>query len=204
MILHKPVVAAFDFDGTITTRDTLLSFLFFVAGKKTTIRKLLKLTPNFILYLFKQSSRQHIKELILTNFFAGMPINQMSELGEAFAKSNAMKKLIRPDAKKKLEWHRRQKHLCILISASIDVYLEPWSILAGFDDLLCSKLEVDSADNVTGKLIGANCWGPQKKLLLDKLLGPRENYILYAYGDSRGDKEMLAHADHAFYRTVNE
>ena len=87
---------------------------------------------------------------------------------------------------------------CVLISASIDAYLDPWSKLAGFDHVICSRLETTPAGNVTGRLVGLNCWGPEKVRRLEELFGPLKKYTLYAYGDSRGDKELLAGADYPF------
>lgn len=199
---EKTVVAAFDFDGTITKRDTLISFLTFTAGKWQTAKKLTFLSPQLISYLLKLCSRQEIKEAVLDRFFKGMPYHQLEEMGEAFAKSSTLSRLIHPAALKRLEWHRRQNHRCILISASIDTYLKPWSIQKGFNELICSKLEVDQKGIVTGHLDGLNCWGAEKERRLLEVVGPRENYILYAYGDSRGDQELLSLADYPFYRKM--
>lgn len=201
-IHEKPVIAAFDFDGTITKRDTLISFLAFAAGKSQTVKKLLLSSPQMIGFLLHQISRQETKEAILKRFFKGIPYHQLQEMGEAFSCSPALSRLIYPAALKRLEWHKSQKHRCILISASLDVYLEPWSQRLGFDDVICSKLEVDQNGNVTGLLEGKNCWGPEKERRLLQLIGPKDNYILYAYGDSRGDEELLSAADYPFYRKM--
>jgi phosphatidylglycerophosphatase C len=202
MTLQKPVIAAFDFDGTITKRDTLISFLAFTAGKWQTAKKLLLASPQMIGFALHQVSRQSAKEAILKQFFKGMPYHQLQEMGEAFSRSHALSRLVYPAALKRLEWHRSQKHRCILISASLDLYLEPWSIQHGFNDLICSKLEVDQYGIATGHLKGKNCWGPEKERRLIELIGPKENYTLYAYGDSRGDEELLSTADYPFYRKM--
>lgn len=199
---EKAVVAAFDFDGTITKRDTLLSFLFYVAGRWPAVRKLTKLTPHFLEYLVNRLTRQQAKEMILQSFFAGMPISQLEELGKSFADSDELRRLIYPDALERIDWHRRQQHRCILVSASIDIYLKPWSQKAGFDDLICSTLEVDDNGIVSGHLQGLNCWGAEKERRLEEIVGPRGNFILYAYGDSRGDYELLSVADYPFFKTM--
>lgn len=199
----KPIVAAFDFDGTITQRDTLLSFLIFTAGTWQTAKKLTLLTPQFIKFLLDPNgARQTTKETVLKSFFKGLPEHQLLEMGEAFARSPALDSLINPSAMKRLEWHRQQKHRCILISASIDAYLIPWSIQKGFDDLICSELEIDSYGIVTGMLDGPNCWGSEKERRLSELLGSKDSYTLYAYGDSRGDQELLSLADFPFFRKM--
>ena len=199
---EKPIVAAFDFDGTITKRDTLISFLAYVAGRWQTAKKLALLSPELIGFLLNTVSRQEAKEAILKRFFKGIPQHQLLELGEAFASSTVLSHLVYPSALKRIEWHRSQKHRCILISASIDTYLKPWSVKQGFNDLICSKLAVDQNNNITGHLEGKNCWGKEKERRLEELIGPKENYILYAYGDSRGDQELLSLADYPYYRTL--
>lgn len=203
MLIHeKPVIAAFDFDGTITKRDSLISFLAFTAGKWQTAKKLLLASPQIVRFLLNQISRQEAKEAILKQFFKGVPFHQLQELGEAFSHSAALANLVYPAALKRLEWHRSQKHRCILISASLDVYLKPWSMKQGFDDLICSTLEIDQNGNATGLLKGKNCWGPEKEERLLNLVGSKEDYILYAYGDSRGDEQLLSKADYPFYRKM--
>ena len=200
--MTQQIVAAFDFDGTITKRDTLVSFLTFAAGKWPAMKKFFLLTPEFINFLFNHDKRQETKEAVLTKFFKGLPYDQLQEMGDAFARSTALKNLIHPEALRRIEWHQKQKHRCILISASIDIYLAPWCGLKRFDDLICSKLQVDEYGLVTGKLEGLNCWGPEKERRLQELLGLRQNYTLYAYGDSRGDQELLSLADYPFFRKM--
>lgn len=192
-------IAAFDFDGTITTGDSLLVFLKYAAGSWNTFKSLFLLAPFLIGFLFKCVSRQKVKEKILSRFFAGMPINWMKELGDSFAYSKELEKMIRPSARQRLAWHQKQGHRCVLISATLDIYLIPWAKQEGFHDVLSSKLEANSSGVVTGRLEGLNCWGAEKTRRLQETFGPQKgNYILYAYGDSRGDWELLAAANYPF------
>lgn len=199
---NKPVIAAFDFDGTITTRDSLLPFLFYASGYTETLKKLSLLSPTFLKYILGLKSRQNTKETVLKEFFWGMPIDWMTALGEVFSSSQDLDQLIRPEAKERIHWHQNQGHQCILISASIDVYLNPWAKTFGFRHVISSQLKITKDGKVTGELQGLNCWGPEKMRRLIELIGPRENYILYAYGDSRGDRELLASADYAFFKRL--
>lgn len=199
----KQIIAAFDFDCTITKHDALIYFLIYSKGIVDCLTKFISLAPQLIGYLFGCISRQQTKELIFTKFFKGMSISQLKELGTAFAHSENINKLLNRVALKRIEWHRNQNHRLILISAGIDAYLKPWANLAGFDDIICSKVAVSQDNKVTGKLDGLNCWGPEKTRRLLELCGPRDSFILYAYGDSRGDKELLATADYPFYRTMS-
>ena len=47
---EKHTIAAFDFDGTITTKDTLFDFVKFHVGSKNFYKGLIFLSPILILY----------------------------------------------------------------------------------------------------------------------------------------------------------
>lgn len=194
-----PTVAVFDFDNTMTTRDSLVPFLFYVAGPWKTLWKLLLLTPWLLGFLLKISSRQEVKERILTSFFNGISLAELQRLGTTYA-NYGLDQYVRPAALERLKWHQQNGHRCILISASVDAYLDAWTKRHRFHDLICSELDTDANGIVTGRLKGDNCWGAEKKRRLIELLGPKSQYELYAYGDSRGDHELLDMADHRFYR----
>ena len=192
----KPTVAVFDFDGTLTYRDSLVYFLFFTSGFLKTVFKLFILSPFLISYFLGSSSRQKTKERVLTKFFKEKSIEEIRRKGEEFAITR-LNSLLRPDMFQRLKWHQEQGHRCVLVSANLDIYLEPWAFHNGFQDVITSRLE-EIDGKVTGCLIGKNCWGPEKARRLQELLGSTKDYYLYVYGDSRGDHEMLALADNPF------
>lgn len=198
---NSQIVAAFDFDGTLTKRDTLVPFLLFSFGYKKVAAGLILLLPVFILYLFGRTSRQSVKEAILTRFLKGISSIRLEEMAKIFAEQG-FKNLLKQEAVKKLRWHQSQGHLCIIVSAGIEPYIKAWAEGAGVAITIASKLAIDSSLNVTGKIDGANCWGKEKVNRLKELLGEEKNYLLYAYGDSRGDKELLDYSDYPFYRGI--
>jgi phosphatidylglycerophosphatase C len=175
-------IAVFDFDHTLTDRDSLLPFLFDMRGFRKTILHLAALTPSFLRYLLGNISRQSIKEKILTRFLGGVLFTELQSFGQHYA-DHRLDHFLKPQALQRLVWHQAQGHRCILVSAS-----------------LASRLELSSTGNVTGRLIGLNCWGPEKKRRLLNYLGTADQGTLYVYGDSRGDHDLLAIADHPFYR----
>ncbi len=201
-IKEKPVIAAFDFDGTLTDRDTLFYFLIHCFGFRKTVVKMIPLIPFFLLYAVGKKSRQQVKEGVLTRFFKGLPIRKIRQWGKVFAKREIPKRLQKP-ALEKLRWHQKQGHRCLLVSASLDVYLNAWSRMNGFETAITSRLEVDPTGNATGKLQGLNCRRQEKIDRLTRYLGPLDRYVIYAYGDSEGDRELLASATHPFYRNYN-
>jgi phosphatidylglycerophosphatase C len=197
---HTTTIAAFDFDKTITDCDSLIPFLIYTTGYLKTGYKLLWLTPYFLGFALNCVSRQRVKEKVLTSFFQGSSQSFMKEKGLSFA-AMVIDQRVKPEALERLKWHQKQGHRCILISASIDIYLAPWALKNGFTDLICSSPEVDDKGMITGKIRGLNCWGPEKKRRLLDLLGPKKNFTLYMYGDSEGDRDLLEIADYPFFRT---
>lgn len=199
--MQKDTVAAFDFDGTMTYRDSLLPFFSFVEGHVKTYLKLLLAVPYVLGFLLGIKSRQQVKEFVLSKFFGNMPFEQLKSYSLKYAHQK-LPHLVVPEAMQRLQWHLSQGHRCILISANLEVYLEPWAKQNGFHDVIASKLKLNGNGHVTGELIGANCWGPEKCRRLEEILGQKKTYKLYVYGDSRGDKELLRLADYPYYREM--
>jgi HAD superfamily hydrolase (TIGR01490 family) len=197
----KTIVAAFDFDGTLTRHDTLLPFLRYFAGTKGFAATMIRLAPVLLVYALGMLRNDKAKESVLRRFFAGRPLAQVDAAGARFAASR-LPALLRMTALARFDWHKRQGHTCVLVSASLAHYLEPWARQAGFDHVIASRLETDARGFITGRLVEGNCYGAEKARRLRALLAPKQPCTLYAYGDSRGDREMLALADHPYFRTM--
>jgi phosphatidylglycerophosphatase C len=86
------------------------------------------------------------------------------------------------------------------VSASLGVYLRPLGTLLGVHDVLCTEAVLGDDGVYTGEMIGANCRGPEKVRRLQSWLAEHDlgDSELWAYGDSAGDRELLAAADQAF------
>lgn len=195
----KMVVAAFDFDGTLTYRDTLLPFLIHITGFAPFVSGAAGALPDMVRFLFGRLDNQSAKESLLKQFVGGRCLSQLDYLGREFAEQN-LERMMRPAGISRLRWHQDQGHYCVLVSASLDVYLKHWSKSYGMDGLICSSLEADSRGVATGKLLGNNCRGLEKVRRLQELLGQRPVHEVYAYGDSTGDRELLSFADKPYYR----
>lgn len=196
---QRPIIAAFDFDHTLIDRDSLLPFLIYVKGYLKTFYHLTALSSTLIGFVLNKVTRQEVKEKILIRFFQGWAMPDLQALGNSYAET-VLDDFVKPKAIQRLRWHQSQGHRCILVSASPEFYLKPWAARHGFETVLASRLEEEPAGQVTGHLQGLNCWGLEKQHRLVAYLGPKDSYELYAYGDSRGDRELLALADHPFYR----
>ncbi|MGA9666285.1 MAG: HAD-IB family hydrolase [Gallionella sp.] len=195
----RSVVAAFDFDGTLTRRDTLLPFLLHTLGAPAVARHGLVLLPTLTAYGLRLIRNDVAKQRVLVRCLSGMHADELQQHADRFAAS-VLPGLLRQEALQRLAWHRQQGHRCVVISASLELYVRPWALASGFDDVIATRLETLPDGCVTGRLSGANCYGPEKVRRLETLMGPRPGYTLYAYGDSRGDSELLSASDHAYYR----
>lgn len=146
---HKPIVAAFDFDGTITDRDMLFYFILFSRGKMSTLLNFFALIPTFFLFYLKKISRQEAKERVMRRFFKGEPLEKMQRLGQSFAKE-IIPRYVRREALKRLKWHEERGDECLIISATFDFFLKPWAESVKVNEVICSSLEVDAEGKVTG------------------------------------------------------
>jgi phosphatidylglycerophosphatase C len=199
--MRKPIVAAFDFDGTITSKDTFVPFLYTAFGKKIVYRAFLRLAPQAFLVAVGLFSRDKFKECVAQSLFRGEDVKKLREIGSQYAKT--LTRLYRPAALKRIEWHKSNGHRCIMVSASLDLYLLDVSESLGFDDLLCTVLS-NNNQIFDGTLKRGNCRRIEKVNQLRLVLGELKNYEIYSYGDTIGDREMLTIADHGFFRPFEE
>ena len=184
----------FDFDGTLTHRDTLLPFLRFVVGGPRYLLGLCWLAPVLALYAAGLLRNDIAKNIVLRHYLGGLPLARLREAGRRFA-SEELPARLRPDTMALLRQHVAQGDHCLLVSASLDLYLREWAQAHGFGAVLCSELEAHG-ERAAGTLRGRNCFGPEKVERVRRWLqeAGREPVEVVAYGDSRGDREMLAFA----------
>jgi phosphatidylglycerophosphatase C len=192
-----PTVAAFDLDGTLTTRDCVTPFLRRVAGRALARR--VARHPIAVAAALARRDRDDLKELA-TEALAGRRAAEIAVAGEAFA-HEVRRAWLRGDTLARLERHRSLGHATVIVSASYDVYVEPLGRLLGVDGALATRLEEDPDGILTGRLAGPNCRGPEKELRLRAWLAERglDDAVVWAYGDSAGDRELLALADHPVF-----
>lgn len=200
----KPIIAAFDFDGTITRCDTFLPFLSQAFGRWPTLRSLLVASPVALGGLARSPyalPRNELKARVIHTLFAGASATQIDQSARSFARQ--LPRHFRPLALTHIAWHRAQGHRLVLVSASLEVYLQYVARDLGFDDLLCTRL-TQIGDFYDGTLLGENCRSQEKTARLTERFGPLTELEIYAYGDSRGDREMLAAATHPHFRPFRQ
>ena len=193
----KRRIAFFDFDGTITTRDSLLAFIFFRHGKWKTILGLLSVSPYYALYVLKLISVQKAKEKVLSRFFRNEPIERFESYCEEFIRTK-IPELIRPKAIRELRMMSEKGVEIVIVSASPENWLRTWS--KQFDaSLISTKLEVKDG-KLTGRIDGRNCRGEEKVRRIRAQYELSNYDEVYAYGDTKGDKPMFELATFSFYK----
>jgi phosphatidylglycerophosphatase C len=188
------LVAAFDFDGTLTNRDQLVEFLVRVAPLRTAwaFARELRLALGLIRGTV---SRDEFKTAIFARALAGLDATKVDTRARHFAEL-VLRKRLRPEMRERVAWHRAQGHELVMVSASLAAYLEPIGEELGFEKVIAVNLEVGTDGRLTGVMVGGNVRGEAKASLLRTWLGSLTGVELWAYGDSDGDRELLAMADH--------
>jgi phosphatidylglycerophosphatase C len=142
------------------------------------------------------SDRSQAKAALLRHVVAGLPVDTFRAQAQAYGRSLSTK--LRPDTVARIEEHQRLDHTVVIVSASLRAFLEPVAEGLGADGLVCTELEVGADGVLTGELVGANVRGEEKPRRLREHLGA-EPAELWAYGNSRGDRPLLAMADHPIW-----
>lgn len=190
-------VAAFDFDGTLTDRDTVVPFLRRLAGIDGLglglASALHRVAPAAV-----RRDRDALRAVATDRVFRRRTIDEVVASAREYGATLVAERL-RADTTARLRWHRDLGHRVVIVSASYEQYVHEVGTALGVDEVLATRLEVVDG-RCTGRLDGRNCRGPEKVRRLhtwfaEQRLDPSE-VTLWAYGDSSGDRELLAEADH--------
>ena len=211
-------IFVFDFDGTLTHTDTLLAFIRFACGPVRMCMGFALYAPLLVLMKLKLYPNYKAKQKVFAHFFRGMTLTRFDALCTAFAQQSEY--LLRPAARSFINTVRSEAYAMAIVSASIDNWVRPFAEMYLQSDnaqdksqgnvqdnkpalpiiVLGTKVEVDAAGCLTGRFATPNCYGPEKVRRIEAVWPHREQYDVSAFGDSRGDKEMLAYADQGYFK----
>ena len=189
-------IVAFDFDGTLTTKDTLLVFIRYAKGSKDFWLGFLRFAHLLVLMKLGLYPNWKAKQKVFAHFFEGMRIEDFNEFCLRFAQDHQY--LLRPKGIEALHQALRDGAEVMIVSASIDNWVKPFFENQSIQ-ILGTQIEVKNG-LLTGRFLSKNCYGQEKVNRILALYPHREDYHLTAYGDSRGDKELLAFADESHYK----
>ena len=189
-------VYAFDFDGTLTTSDTLLAFIRYAKGTSAFVWGFLRHTHLLILMKLKLYPNWKAKQKVFSYFFKGMDLETFNSLCKCFAADN--RSLLRPQGIQQIAQAQKEGADVLIVSASIDNWVQPFFPHV---KVLGTQIEVKEG-RLTGRFLTMNCYGQEKVNRILALYPDRNTYYLTAYGDSRGDRELLTFADEAYYQAL--
>jgi phosphatidylglycerophosphatase C len=190
-------LALYDFDGTITTKDTLADFIQCAVGKKLYYMGLFIMSPMLAAYTLKIIPNNIAKERFMTHFFKGWDEIHFKQIAEQYSLKQ-INKITRPKAMDKIRWHQEQGHKVVVVSASPENWIKGWCEKNKVD-LIATRLEIQDG-KLTGKFATKNCYGMEKVKRIEDAYDLGQYDYIYAYGDSRGDREMLNIANESYYK----
>lgn len=190
-------LALFDFDGTITRTDTFSSFLRFAVRPRRKVVGGVLLIPVVAGYRLNIVSASRARPIVARAGFHGERAESIRALGRRYA-SEVIPGVTRRRAMDRIEWHQRQGDVVVVVSASLDVYLRPWCESVGVQ-LICTELE-ERGGRLTGRYRHGDCSGAEKLRRILEEHDPRRYPLIYAYGDTSEDREMLGLAQRKYYR----
>ncbi len=190
-------LALFDFDGTITDRELFPGFVRSAATPRQLALGRVVLAPIAAGYKLGLVSGSTIRSRVSDFVFRGRRQDDIEAAGERFARE-VVPASLRPEAMARIAWHREQGDTVAVVSGGFDLYLRPWCAQHGLE-LMCSSLE--SRDGVmTGRYAGPQCVGADKARRVRERFDLSIYEVVYAYGDTHEDRELLALAHRRWYR----
>lgn len=201
----KKKIYCFDFDGTLTTSDTLLEFIKYAKGRGRFLMVFLMYSPLLVLMKLHLYPNWKAKQQIFAHLFAGMRIEKFDALCRGFAEEN--QHLLRPKGITLAHEALVAGAQVFIVSASIDNWVRPFFDIRNLKgvQVLGTQIEVEDG-KLTGNFKSNNCYGKEKVHRIAEVLKSfeRSEYEIEAFGDSRGDKEMLAFADKGHFKPFRE
>lgn len=190
-------IAFFDFDGTITYKDSLWQFIFYTLSPLKICIGLFCLSPVFCLHFAHLISIERMKRIMVYWFFSGIKEDKFERMSVDFCLKK-LPSIVRPEALSKLEWHKLQGHRVVIVSANFEEILKEWCCRNSCA-LIATSLDY-SEGKLTGTFSESHCHGAEKVRRIRATFDLSSFSEIYAYGDSEGDKEMLALAHFPFLK----
>ena len=190
-------LALFDFDGTITQREMFADFMSAAVSTRRMLAGGVLFGPMLAGYKLGLVSGNVIRASVVRFGFRGVRADKVHAAGRRFA-VDVLPTAMRPDALERIRWHQQQGDRVVVVSGALDVYLTHWCKQHGLD-LICSGLET-RGDLLTGRFRGEQCVGPEKSRRIRETLDLNEFPVVYAYGDTHEDLELLQLAHRRYYR----
>jgi HAD superfamily hydrolase (TIGR01490 family) len=193
----RRVLAVFDFDGTLTYRDSFTLFLRKELGFFRYALGLIRLALPALGFLVGHKTRDELKGYLIRNFLTGFSVAEIAVLSDDFCRRQ-WPSLMREAGCAEVSEQVQQGALVTICSASPEIILKPFAERLGVQ-LIATQLE-ERNGVLTGSIRGRNCRQAEKVKRLTKVYGDLRFFHVRAWGDSAGDKQLLEAADEPYYR----
>ncbi len=189
----------FDFDGTLTQKDTLFQFIRYYHGAIIFLAGLAVLSPVLVFLKLGLLDNGKAKEIVLRFFFKDTPLEIFNSRCSDFAQKR-IPALIRPSAMLRLSNALKDQSKVVVVSASPENWVMPWCNSLNIQCIATRLQVVDQ--RISGKINGKNCHGKEKVTRIKEVLSLDDFDQIIAYGDSKGDREMLQLAHQVHYQSL--
>jgi phosphatidylglycerophosphatase C len=185
----KQSIAFFDFDGTITTKDTLFEIIKF---QKSKLYFYLGIVLNIVwltAYTIGLLKSKVVKEKLLTFFFKNTSVKVFNQKCSDFC-NTALPAIICPKMLQQIKALQDKGVKIVIVSGSATNWILPWAIRHNIDNVIATNLQTVN-EHITGKIEGENCNGQEKVNRILALYNLSDYSKIYCFGNSIGDKPML-------------
>ncbi len=186
------IAAFFDFDETIIDiNSSKVGFKWLYENKMLSKWFILKVFITGLLYELNLISEKRMADGMVI-FYEGKKLSYFAERAEDFY-IDLLKPHLVPKVVEKLNHHKEQGHILVIVSGSIRYYLEPVAKDLGIDYLVCTELEEGPDGLLTGKPKGQICLGKYKQEMTQHLVKELNINLndSFAYGNSQADIHLL-------------
>ena len=190
-------LALFDFDGTITSSDSWTPFMRMAVRPARIRMAMVALSPVVVGYRLGMISASRCRLVAARLGFSGEPAGAIRQIGAQYA-ATVLRGTLQTRALERIDWHKSQGDDIVVVSASLDLYLAPWCAERGLK-FICTTIE-EQRGTLTGRYVDGDCSGAEKVRRIRAQYDLSSYPIVYAYGDSGEDREMMALADKKYYR----
>ena len=193
-------LALFDFDGTLCKKDSFTGFIFYALSKRHIVREGIKILPWIQAYYLNIYPANSMRIRLFNAMFKNANSNEILDLAADY--SHRLMAQLDPELFQQLLKHQNNGDDVVLVSASVDIYLDMICQILKID-LICTETEILDG-KFTGSYSTPDCSSDQKRLRILSKYDLNQYSKIYAYGNSEEDLEMLSLADFKYMVGENQ
>ncbi|MCW1963144.1 HAD family hydrolase [Chryseobacterium viscerum] len=186
----------FDFDGTLTYKDTMFMYLKFYDSTKYRIQ-FLRHVPLFILLKLKLAETEKVKKSFIGSILKGQTQEKIEMKSKQFFELH-YPKIVRENALDFIKNIDRNNTQSLLVTASLDIWVKPFAEELKME-LVSTRAEFKNGV-FTGNFVGKNCNGKEKLVRIKEEINNSKYDKIIAFGDTSGDRPMLKWANEGHYQ----